>query len=46
MDAEGRAATRVAILQFGDVASKEKFIVADFTTPMVAVGHTHIMHSG
>ena len=31
--------TRVATLQFGDVAFKEKFIVSDVTTPLVALGH-------
>ena len=31
--------TRVATLQFGDIAFKEKFIVADVMTPLVALGH-------
>ena len=33
------AATRIATLQFDDVAFKEKFIVADVSTPLVALGH-------
>ena len=36
--------TRVATLQFGDVAFKEKFTVADVSTPLVALGH--IIRSG
>ena len=31
--------TRVATLQLGDIAFKEKFIVADVMTPLVALGH-------
>ena len=31
--------TRIATLQFGNVASRENFIVADVTTPLVALGH-------
>ena len=38
------ATTRIATLQFGDVAFKEKFIIADVTTPLVALGH--IIRSG
>ena len=33
------ATTRIATLQFGDVAFTEKFIIADVTTPLVALGH-------
>ena len=36
--------TRVATLQFGNVAFKEKFIVADVTMPLIALGH--IIKSG
>ena len=36
--------TRIATLQFGNVAFKEKFIVADVTTPLIALGH--IIRSG
>ena len=43
VDAQGRPlavdSTRVATLQFGDVAFKEKFIVSDVATPLVALGH-------
>ena len=43
VDAQGRplavVSTRVATLQFGDVAFKEKFIVSDVATPLVALGH-------
>ena len=38
------ATTRIATLQFGDVAFTEKFIIADVTTPLVALGH--IIRSG
>ena len=31
--------TRIATLQFGNVAFREKFIIADVTTPLVALGH-------
>ena len=38
------ASTRIATLQFGKVAFREKFIVADVTTPLIALGH--IIRSG
>ena len=48
VDAQGTplsiASTRIATLQFGNVAFKEKFIVADVTTPLVALGH--VIRSG
>ena len=36
--------TRLATVQFGDVSFREKFIVADVTAPLIALGH--IIRSG
>ena len=43
MDAQGVPlsveSTRIATVQFGDVCFKEKFIIADVTSPLIALGH-------
>eukprot|EP00435_Cladocopium_sp_Y103_P049904 s97_g15.t1 len=43
VDAQGSPltieSTRLATVQFGDVVFREKFIVADVTTPLIALGH-------
>ena len=48
VDAQGSPlaveSTRLATVQFGDVIFREKFIVADVTTPLIALGH--IIRSG
>ena len=36
--------TRIATVQFGDVCFKEKFIIADVTSPLIALGH--VIRSG
>ena len=48
VDAQGSPlaveSTRLATVQFGDVTFREEFIVADVTTPLIALGH--IIRSG
>eukprot|EP00435_Cladocopium_sp_Y103_P053919 s1374_g17.t1 len=43
VDAQGSPwtieSTRLAIVQFGNVQFREKFIIADITTPLLALGH-------
>lgn len=43
VDAQGSPlsveSTRIATVRFGDVSFKEKFIVANITTPLIALGH-------